>query len=249
VLTNFACHPITVQVQPLVSADFPGPAMQLVENSVPGCLNSLFLQGACADINPIRDTTDFADVERYGLMLGGEVIKLTMQLSAPDYPTSATQLAIETETVLLEVRDLPPREPAQQAYTEASAKLAAATSEQERKAWGSKQRTAEETLILIDRGHQPISAEVQVIRIGDIALVALPGEPFTESGLAIKQRSVAGHTLVIGYANDWIGYLAPPKAWQQGGYEVGPGPWTRVGPAGGPQLVDKAVEIIQRLWA
>ena len=59
-ITNFACHPVTVQVQPLVSADFPGPAMSLVERSVPGCINSLFLQGACGDINPIRNTTDFA---------------------------------------------------------------------------------------------------------------------------------------------------------------------------------------------
>ena len=249
VLTNFACHPVTVQVQPLVSADFPGPAMQLVEKSVPGCTNSLFLQGACADINPIRDTTDFADVERYGLMLGGEVIKRTMQLSAPDYPASATQVAVQSATVLLQVRDLPPREPAQQLYTEASAKLAAATTEDERKAWGAKQRMAEETLILIDRGSEPIPAEVQVIRIGDIALVALPGEPFVELGLAIKQRSKAAQTWVIGYANDWIGYLTTPQAWQQGGYEVGPGPWTRVGPAGGSQLVDKAVEIIQQLWS
>ncbi len=249
VLTNFACHPVTVQVQPLISADFPGPAMKLVEESVPRCTNSLFLQGACADINPIRDTTDFADVERYGLMLGGEVIKLAMQLSAPDYPTSATQLAVQSATVLLPVRDLPPREPAQQIYAEASAKLAAAVTEDERKEWRAKQRIAEEALILIDRGADPIPAEVQAVRIGDIALIALPGEPFVELGLAIKQRSIAAHTLVIGYANDWLGYFSTPQAWQQGGYEMAPGPWTRVGPAGGLQLVEKAVELINQLWA
>ncbi|CAN5662021.1 neutral/alkaline non-lysosomal ceramidase N-terminal domain-containing protein [soil metagenome] len=248
VLVNFACHPVTVQVQPLISADFPGPAMKFVETSVPCCTNSLFLQGACADINPIRDTTDFADVERYGLMLGGEVIKLAMQLSAPDYPQSTTQLAVQAATVLLPVRDLPPREPAQQAYADASTQLATATTEDERKAWRAKQRIAEETLILIDRGADPISAEVQVVRIGDIALVALPGEPFVELGLEIKRRSKADHTFVIGYANDWLGYFATPQAWQQGGYEVAPGPWTRVGPAGGSLLVEKAIELINQLW-
>jgi hypothetical protein len=249
VITNFACHPVTVQVQPLVSADFPGPAMRLVERSVPGCMNSLFLQGACGDINPIRNTTDFADVERYGHMLGGEVIKLAAQLSAPDYPNSATGLAVRSATLFLAVRDLPARDSAQQAYAEASAMLAAATTEAERTTWRGTQRRAEETLILIAQGSEPIPAEVQVMRIGDVALVALPGEPFAELGLTIKQRSPAPYTFVVGYANDWIGYLTPPLAWEQGGYEVGPGPWTRVGPAGGPQLVEKALALIQALWA
>lgn len=248
VVTNFACHPVTVQVQPLVSADFPGPAMTFVEQSVPGCTTSLFLQGACGDINPIRNTTDFADVERYGLMLGGEVLKTVMRLRAPDYPVSPPNLAVSTETLLVEVRELPPRAPAQQAYEFATAQLAAAQTEADQKHWRVRQRMAAETLILIDRGDAPIPAEVQVVRLGDIAIVALPGEPFTELGLAIKQQSVARHTLVVGYANDWIGYLTTPKAWQEGGYEVGPGPWTRVGPAVGMQLVDKAVALIQHLW-
>lgn len=248
VVTNFACHPVTVQVQPLVSADFPGPAMAFVEQSVPGCTHSLFLQGACGDINPIRNTTDFADVQRYGLMLGGEVLKTVMRLSAPDYPVSPPKLAVSAETILVEVRELPPLVPAQQAHETATAQLAAAQTEAEQKPWRVRQRMAAETLLLIERGDAPIPAEVQVVRLGDIAIVALPGEPFAELGLAIKQRSVARHTLVVGYANDWIGYLTTPQAWQEGGYEVGLGPWTRVGPAAGLQLVDKAVALIQQLW-
>jgi hypothetical protein len=88
---------------------------------------------------------------------------------------------------------------------------------------------------------------VQVVRLGEVALVALPGEPFVELGLELKERSPATHTFVIGYANDWIGYLTTPQAWQQGGYEVSPGPWTPVGPEGGSQLVEKAITLIERL--
>jgi neutral ceramidase len=87
-----------------------------------------------------------------------------------------------------------------------------------------------------------------VIRLGDVALVALPGEPFVELGLEIIERSAAPSTFIVGYANDWIGYLTTELAWQQGGYEVSLGPWTRVGPQGGRQLVDKAVELVARLW-
>jgi neutral ceramidase len=245
VLANFACHPVTVQVQPLVSADFPGVAMRMVEQTLPGCVASLFFQAACGNLNPIRNTTDFADVERYGLMLGGEVVKVAARLSAPATPPQPVVLEVRSETVMLAVRDLPPRGPAQEAFDEAAARLGEAKSDAERQHWRRQQRIAEETLVLVEWGSGPISAEVQVVRLGDVGLVALPGEPFVELGLAIKAHSPLPHTFVIGYANDWIGYLTTPEAWQQGGYEVGPGPWTRVGPDGGMQLVAKSLELLQ----
>lgn len=248
IVSNFACHPVTVQVQPLVSADFPGAAMTLVERAVRNCENSLFLQGACADQNPARNTSGFADVERYGQMLGGEIVKLVGQLSARDYMESPTRIAVASETIPLQVRDLPSRASIQQAYDGATQRLAAAVTETEKQTFAREQRMAKETLILVDRGSEPIPAEVQVIRIGDVALVALPGEPFVELGLTLKERSVAPHTMVVGYANDWIGYLTTPRAWDEGGYEVSPGPWTRVGRDGGFQLVDKALELVNELW-
>lgn len=249
VVTNFACHPVTMQVQPLISADFPGAAMRLVEDTIPGCLSSLFLQGACGDLNPIRgDTRDFADVWRYGLMLGSEALKLVGQLSAPDYPTGPPVVAVASEMVALPGRELPPREPYRRAFDEAARRLAQAASAEERARFAHEQRIAEEALIQIDRGGGPFPSEVQAIRIGDAALVAIPGEPFVELGLEIKRRSVAPFTFVVGYANDYQGYLATAKAWQQGGYEVGHGPWSRVGPEASALVVDKALALIERLW-
>ena len=244
VLVNFACHPVTVQVQPFVSADFPGVAMAMVERSLPGCTNALFLQGACGNLNPIRNTTDFADVERYGLMLGGEVVKLAAQLTAPDACAEGTTVALQSEIINLAVRDLPARPALQQAYDEASRKSGATTDSVEQVRHQSELRLAEEALILIDRGLDPIAAEIQIIHIGGLALVALPGEPFVELGLTIQQQSPASHTFVIGYANDYIGYLPTTVAWEQGGYEVALGPWTRVGKMGGAQLAAKAVTML-----
>jgi hypothetical protein len=250
VLSNFACHPVTVQVQSLVSADFPGVAMDLVERAVPECQASLFLQGACGNQNPVRgDTRDFEDVRRYGLMLGGEVLKLVGRLSGPDHPESPPAIAVTSEAVSLPVRDLSPYEPALQAYEEADRKLAEAKTEEERKRFARERRQAEEALILIRRGTEPIQAEIQVMRLGDAALVAVPGELFVEFGLEIKGRSVAPHTFIVGYVNGWIGYIPTPQAWEQGGYEVSAGPWTRVGPAAGPLLVEKVGGGIQKLWA
>ena len=36
-----------------------------------------------------------------------------------------------------------------------------------------------------------VTAYVQAIRIGDVAIVGLPGEPFNEIGRAVKDRSAA----------------------------------------------------------
>jgi len=80
-----------------------------------------------------------------------------------------------------------------------------------------------------------------VVRLGNLALVGLPGEPFVELGLEIKARSTAPHTLVAGYANGYLGYFATPRAWEQGGYEVGLGPWSRVSAEASGRLVEAAL--------
>ena len=62
--------------------------------------------------------------------------------------------------------------------------------------------------------------EVQVLRIGDLALVGYAAETFTEIGQAIKQGSPATHKLFAGYSNGCIGYLPTAEAHAEGGYEV-----------------------------
>lgn len=49
--------------------------------------------------------------------------------------------------------------------------------------------------------------EVQALRIGDLALVGLMGEPFVEGQLAIKLSSPAARTLVAHQCNGYLGYL------------------------------------------
>jgi len=76
---------------------------------------------------------------------------------------------------------------------------------------------------------KPLTAEIAALRIGDAAFVFLPGEPFVETGLAIREASPFDFTAVVGYAEDWIGYIPTDAAFDEGGYEVGPGAWSRAG--------------------
>ncbi len=94
-----------------------------------------------------------------------------------------------------------------------------------------------------------IPAEVQVLRIGESAWVALPGEIFTEIGLAIKDDSPVPNTFVVGIANDFLGYIPTDRAFaEEGGYET----WARTGAPVGPGaegiLVSAAGELLGRLF-
>lgn len=72
-------------------------------------------------------------------------------------------------------------------------------------------------------GQQSSEAEIQVISCGDLALVALPGEPLIGLSLEIQKQSPFPHTLVLGYSNgDGVEYVGLPGEKIKGGYEMGP---------------------------
>ncbi len=88
---------------------------------------------------------------------------------------------------------------------------------------------------------------VQAIRIGDIALVGVPAEYFTQLGLDIKNRSPFRHTYVAELANDWIGYLPNREGHKLGGYQVWTGYHSYAEPGTGERIADLAVELLREL--
>lgn len=97
-------------------------------------------------------------------------------------------------------------------------------------------------------GADTVKAEVQVITCGPLALVALPGEPLTDLGTAIRERSPFPQTLVLGYSNgNGVHYVGMPGEKARGGYEAG------VAGAGtdecGALLVEAAGRVLQDLFA
>ena len=65
-----------------------------------------------------------------------------------------------------------------------------------------------------------VRSEVQAIRLGDLVLVSAPGELFAELVVTVENISPLAHTLVVGHANDALGYLFTETAGREGGYEV-----------------------------
>lgn len=65
-----------------------------------------------------------------------------------------------------------------------------------------------------------VEAPLQVIRIGDLCICAIPFEAFAEIGLELKRRSPFPHTMIIEIANHSLGYLPTPEQHKLGGYET-----------------------------
>jgi neutral ceramidase len=87
--------------------------------------------------------------------------------------------------------------------------------------------------------------EVQVLRIGDVYIVGLPGEVLVEIGLEIKAKAGIENLFIVSLANDAVGYVCPRAAYKEGGYEPGSG--TNLAPGAGETITERALELIEQI--
>lgn len=78
---------------------------------------------------------------------------------------------------------------------------------------------ARETLFLADYP-DTVPLVLQALRIGELAITAIPAEVFTEIGLELKRRSPFPESFTISLANGYNGYLPTPEQHALGGYET-----------------------------
>ncbi len=110
--------------------------------------------------------------------------------------------------------NFPARCPTAEEVTEAKARYEAG------EAWDDMEWVyAREIALLVDEPTE-WSVPIHSLRLGDLGIVGLPGEVFTEIGLDIKARSPLPQTMNIGIANDTVGYVATDKALDEGSYET-----------------------------
>jgi hypothetical protein len=96
-----------------------------------------------------------------------------------------------------------------------------------------------------ERNGKPLDAEVQVIAMGnDVAWVGLPGEIFTELGMAIKSASPFKTTIIAELGHGPVTYFPNEAAAPQGNYEV---VTSRVAVGSGERLVEAAKQLLTEL--
>jgi neutral ceramidase len=220
-LVNFACHPVSQggRMQSL-SAGFPGSAREVVEELTGA--HTLYLQGACGDLNPIIMEHAYEPARTLGVRLGCSVVDLWERIA----PSAAEGLATAQTT-----EDLPRYMYGSQdaavslaeELTEQLARLQAAGGNEGGVWWAKLRRDrvsqAADSWASGD-ALESVSAEMQALRLGGLALVSAPAEIFTENGALVKRESPIGDTFFLGYTNGSIGYVPTRDAYPEGGYEV-----------------------------
>jgi neutral ceramidase len=246
-LVNHACHAVCLSGQSyVVSADWPGVMRRTVEDALDVRVG--FLQGACADINPLGGPQDNFDRAQ---VLGARVARQVLDL----YDDVVLQPKVSLGAACRDI-DLPLLGP-----VDGSGRRVPPFAERAAELLGC---PPDEALALLDRrfpweaafeergGVWHTTVELQALSLDGVALVGVASEPFVEIGLQVKARSSAAMTLFAGYANGSVGYVPMPLAYDQGGYEVDasyvyyrlPAP---LAPACAGLLIDGALAMIDAL--
>ncbi|MCX5647363.1 MAG: neutral/alkaline non-lysosomal ceramidase N-terminal domain-containing protein [Phycisphaerae bacterium] len=92
---------------------------------------------------------------------------------------------------------------------------------------------------------QPITTEIQVLRLGDIYVLGLPGENLVEVGMEIRKQAGVEKLLIATVTNDAIGYVCHGLAYDEGGYE--PGAATNLAKGAGEIMVNEAVALLDEI--
>jgi hypothetical protein len=230
-VVNFGCHVTNLTGSNwLYSADYPGYMVESIRKIKGEDYIPMFFNGLCGNVTQINHEYGFIDTyqeaQRIGYMLGVGALEAITK-----------QEAVKGGDVLISQEFVP---------------LKRITITDEQLAWAEKimERVAREGMPPIQQDGIPDemyaenwikmhkiqdqvdSIEVQVIRVGDLAFVGLPGEPFNEFGVDIKTKSPCPNTMVMGLANDYTSYFPTEASFTQGppgftpyisGYETTPG--------------------------
>jgi neutral ceramidase len=221
-IVNYALHPaILAGDNWLYSADFPGYLVTGLRQMFGADFIAAYFNGCCGNVNHLdyRDRTmgrGYTMTQRVGYMLAVDAY----QALGAAVPVSGDELAVSRELVPLDRLKIGEEEHRwcqnvvrQLAGGHAPGQVDGLPDEY----W------AVTRLGMYEKQFEEDRPEVMVIRLGNAAIVGLPGEIFSEYGLEIKRRSPARHTFVIELANDAIGYIPTREAFAQGGYEPTPG--------------------------
>lgn len=235
----FACHATVLDHTVTdASADFPGALCRRLEQQVGG--TAVYLQGAAGDVNPVFTHSSHHECERIGGVLAAAATGVVLEVAgrqaglrtisptwqrefAADHLADCRVIDEPRITVGWAHADADPEPPLPPAaeIARARAALPGQPGAEDARLWIRQLRAAEPNLFgVLD---VPPPARIRVQRIGfgpDLAVLALPGEPFTATAAALRERA-AGDLIVAGYAHQSVGYLPPAAEWAVGGYEVG----------------------------
>lgn len=231
VLANFGCHPDTVGGS-LISADWPGFARRRLEKALDN-VKCIFFNGAEGDVNHVNVKAtkgdfndmfnDFDDVARgygharhMGNVVAGAVLQVYDKVNYEDVDSLRfLQKTAKLPSNMPNAEDLP----LAHKYYE----LHQAGRDNEIPFEGMELTTvvAEAARMLrLENGPEYFDLGLGAVAVGNIALFAIPGEPFTGVGRGLKEAKDWTLVMPICLTNGYRGYFPMKDAYDEGGYEA-----------------------------
>jgi hypothetical protein len=190
------------RVQELLSADrLDPPFVAMMSNGTSGDINNVNFR------KPRASQPPYAQMRLVANELADEAVRLAGSIDYRDHVT----LSARTAELELGVRKPSPAEVerARSILEQAGDRVLQSLPEV----------YARET-VLLTRYPDTVPVTLQALRIGDLAIAAIPCEVFVEIGLELKERSPFPTTFTIELANGYNGYLPTERHHALGGYET-----------------------------
>lgn len=248
ILVGYTGHPTLLgQDNLLYSSDYPHYLRQELQINLGASVPILFVNGAAGDVSSrfTRQASSFEEANRVGTTLGQAAFRAIQKAR----PCFIERLTVISREVMMPMRKLPSLEEARQHFMQAESRL---NYFREQGMQGPELRKvvteyfgSRSALKYAEQGAPAaIQARLQAIALGNIVLIGIPGELFVALGQRIKSSSPYEITMLVGYANDYIGYIPSRQAYEGEGYEVRK---TLLSPGAGEFLADAAVELIKEI--
>jgi hypothetical protein len=234
-IVNFACHPDVVGGSEY-SADYPGELRRVLKERFGKEFVLTFLNGCAGNINHIDARLRVqgykypADHYKHmGRTLAKEVLRIHDGIKTED----ASELSFLTQSFRAKRRQ---PDDAQKEFIEKV--LAQDTPDRKDIVY------ATEMKAILDHPKYYETVEVQTLRIGESAIVGLPGEIYSDIGMRIKELAPFGQCMVTELANGTVGYVVTEPAFSAGVYET---KLSRYNSSLSPDAADRMVEVAGKL--
>lgn len=244
-LGNYSLHYVGGVGPGHISADYFGLfAKQVEQMSYPESREqpvvAMMSNGTSGDINninfrqPRAGAPAYAQIRRVADRVAGEAVRVRSRIGRRNDIT----LAAAEEVIRLGVRRPSAAEVAEAREILSGAAGKALTTPRE--------VYANETVRLADYPDE-VPVTLQALRIGDLAIMAIPCEVFVEIGLELKARSAIQPAFVISLANGYNGYLPTPEHHALGGYETWRARSSYLEVDASPKIVSRLLALVEKL--
>ncbi len=228
-ITNICNHNDTVSGN-LVSAEWPGRLEKTVRAALGYDVPVLTLVGCSGNINHFdvtndNDQTCYAEACRIGKVYGEIVVGLLNVLE----PVEVDEIQVDSSDFVIPYMVISDERVAEAKTTiERIGEVSAdedLTSEGIASGSGPVAKMFAEQLVAFKEKCSGKSRTYKLLNIKmgkDLMFLSAPGEPFTEAGLKVKEKSPFKYNFITAYGMGSCGYMCMPECYERGGYEILP---------------------------